>query len=53
MSFIFVKILVYEFCLLEDNKGVVQVCYLNVWGFICLDGFDNKDVKVVCCELGY
>lgn len=43
----------YELRLSEDNKGVVQVRHLNVWGSICSDGFDNKDAKVVCRELGY
>lgn len=32
---------------------MVQVRHLNVWGSICSDGFDNKDAKVVCRELGY
>ena len=35
-----------------DQEGRVEVCFNNIWGSICTEGFDLTDASVVCKELG-
>ena len=34
-------------------EGRVEICSNNVWGFVCSSGWDWRDARVVCRELGY
>ena len=36
-----------------DNEGRVEICFNEVWGSICDDSWDRREVSVVCRELGY
>ena len=37
----------------SGNGGVVEIKYRNIWGRVCMDGWDVSDAQVVCRELGY
>ena len=34
-------------------KGNVDVCYNNVWGTVCGNGWNNPAAQVVCRQLGF
>ena len=37
----------------SDSKyeGIVELCYMGRWGFICDDEWDHNDMTVVCTQL--
>ena len=37
----------------SDHEGIVQVCLQGSWFFVCDDGFDDDDAKVICSTLGF
>ena len=36
-----------------ENLGRVEICFGNLWGSVCDDGFDSNEAQVVCRQLGY
>ena len=32
-------------------EGIVEICYMGRWGFICDDEWDHNDMMVVCTQL--
>ena len=39
-------------CSTTDN-GQVEICMHGFWGLICADGWDYRDAKIACQQLGY
>ena len=37
----------------DTNEGRVEVCVNGMWGTVYGYGWDSRDVKVVCKQLGY
>ena len=35
-----------------DLNRRMQVCIENVWGTVCADGWDTRNTRVVCRQLG-
>jgi len=32
-------------------EGLLEVCFNNVWGTVCSNGFDSDDAQVICNQL--
>ena len=37
----------------NEQSGRVEICFNNVWGTICSNGFGAVDAGVLCRQLGY
>lgn len=35
------------------DNGQVEICMHGFWGLICADGWDYRDAKIACQQLGY
>ena len=36
-----------------EQEGRVEICYDDVWGVICDEGWDKTDAHIACTQLGY
>ncbi|WAR00368.1 LOW QUALITY PROTEIN: DMBT1-like protein, partial [Mya arenaria] len=43
----------YELELKSHNRGTVGIRHFEIMGYICADGFDDADAKVICREKGF
>ena len=34
------------------QEGRIEICYNNIWGSVCGDGFDFSDAYVACKAFG-
>ena len=37
----------------SDSEGIVEVCYQGVWTTVAGYGWDYRDARVLCRQLGY
>ncbi len=35
------------------SEGRIEICFNGHWGTICHDGWDSREARVVCREIGY
>ena len=38
---------------LTQYEGVVKIFLSGTWQYICFDGWDESDARVVCRQMGY
>ena len=37
----------------SPTEGIVEICFGGIWGSICDNGWDERDARVACRQLGY
>ena len=35
-----------------NDRGRIEICYNNVWGTVCSNGWDSVGARVACLQLG-
>ena len=37
----------------DNSSGRIEYCKHGTWGSVCSDGWDDRDARVVCHQLGF